>query len=77
MYVYGHSLGESDGNVFKEIILNTNVKNIVVYYHTDGANACQIENLTKILGEDKMIELCYDGKMSFKKQAEMIEGGKP
>lgn len=56
VYIFGHSLDETDGEVFRYIICNPNVKRTTIYYHNDLAYQAKIRNLIKIIGKDELIQ---------------------
>ncbi len=55
VYIYGHSLGASDGDVLKKFILKENTK-VYIYYYDELDRATKIRNLAIILGPDTLIE---------------------
>lgn len=77
LYIFGHSLDETDGDILKEFITHDNLKT-VIYYRNKEQLGQQIANLVKILKSDELIERVYGSKSSitFEKQSprEEIEG---
>lgn len=60
LYVFGHSLDITDGDVLKKLILNDNVKTNIFYYRkneNDKSDLKQkITNLVKIIGQEELIK---------------------
>lgn len=56
IYIYGHSLSLSDGDVIKEFFLLNNAKK-VIYYVNEADRARKVKNLAVILTPHKLIEL--------------------
>ena len=54
--IFGHSLGETDGDILSKFILNKNVKTRIICYD-EYDRAEKIRNLAVILVPDKLIEL--------------------
>lgn len=53
-HIFGHSLDITDKDILKKMInLSSNVK---IYYHDNNALGRYISNLTKIIGQDKLIK---------------------
>ena len=77
MYIFGHSLDETDGDVLREFITHKHIRT-VVYYRNKKQLGQQIANLVKILKSDKMIEMVYGNqpRISFQEQSkrELIIG---
>lgn len=74
LYIFGHSLDVTDGDVLRELILNE-YANTVIFYHDKEQMGKQIANLVKILGEDEVIKRA-GGKIKtikFKKQMDCIK----
>lgn len=77
LYIFGHSLDVTDGDVLREFINNENLKTIIFYRNKEQLGQ-QIANLVKILESEKVIEKVYGSNPSiiFKQQCkrELIEG---
>lgn len=77
LYIFGHSLDETDGDVLREFITHKHIRT-VVYYRNKKQLGQQIANLVKILKSDKMIEMVYGNqpRISFQEQSkrELIIG---
>lgn len=58
LYIFGHSLDETDGDVLREFITHKHIRT-VIYYRNKRQLGQQIANLVKILKSDKMIEMVY------------------
>lgn len=56
IYIYGHSLGLSDGDVLRTFILHKKVR-VFIYYYDELDRAHKIRNLALILGPDNLIKL--------------------
>lgn len=54
VYIYGHSLDNTDGDVLRNLILQENT-NTTIFYHTKEALGKQIANLVAVIGEDELI----------------------
>lgn len=70
VYIIGHSLDITDGDILKELINLPNTKT-TIFYHTKEAFGKQISNLVKILGEDELISKVHgsDASIVFCEQA--------
>ena len=79
LYIFGHSLDVTDGDLLREFLGKDDVK-AVVFYPDNKRHRQQITNLVKILGEDVVIEKTNGNNPSivFQKQssAEKIENSK-
>lgn len=77
LYIFGHSLDETDGDVLREFITHKHIRT-VVYYRNKRQLGQQIANLVKILKSDKMIEMVYGNqpRITFQEQSkrELIKG---
>lgn len=71
LYIYGHSLDKTDGDILKELICNEYIYT-KVYYYDNEAYGKQIANLNSVLGQEKLITMVYDKKIEFIKQQAMI-----
>lgn len=58
LYIFGHSLDETDGDILRECILHSNIKT-VIYYKDKKQLGQQIANLVKVLKSDEVIERVY------------------
>jgi len=67
LYIFGHSLGMSDRDIIKELIIRERVKT-TIYYHNDESYAEKIENLVKIIGKDELIRKVANEDIVFKEQ---------
>ena len=70
VYIFGHSLDETDGEVFRYIICNPNVKMTIIYYHNDESYQAKILNLIAIIGKDELIRRTGTGNIVFLHQME-------
>lgn len=73
LYIFGHSLDETDGDVLRDLINHSNIQTII-YYKDKKILGQQIANLVKVLGSDTVIEKVYGNRPSirFVQQAERI-----
>lgn len=58
VYVFGHSLGSMDADIFRGLFQFKNV-HFTIFYYTDGKNTdleSKVVNLVRILGKDKVIK---------------------
>lgn len=54
IYIFGHSLDNTDGDVLRNLILQEHTKT-TIFYHNRHALGKQIANLVAVLGEDELI----------------------
>lgn len=54
LYIFGHSLDVTDGDILRDLILNDNVHTTIFYYNRDVMGQ-QIANLVKVIGQDELI----------------------
>lgn len=54
LYIFGHSLDVTDGDILRDLILNDNVYTNI-YYFNEEVHARQIVNLVKVIGQDELI----------------------
>lgn len=77
LYIFGHSLDETDGDVLREFITHKHIRT-VIYYKDKRQLGQQIANLVKILKSDKMIEMVYENQPSItfceQSKRELIKG---
>jgi hypothetical protein len=73
IYIFGHSLDVTDGDVLRDLILNDNVKT-TIFYHNRDAMGQQIANLVKIIGQDELIRRTGGSTktIEFKMQKDMV-----
>lgn len=65
LYIFGHSLDETDGDILRDLINHTSIQTII-YYKSKKILGQQIANLVKVLGADKVIEKVYGNRPSIK-----------
>ncbi|MGP1599428.1 AbiH family protein [Peptoanaerobacter stomatis] len=58
VYFFGHSLAASDRDILSEIIESKCTK-VKIFYHDIKSYGEQIQNLIKIIGQDKLLEYTY------------------
>ena len=77
LYIFGHSLDVTDGDVLREFINHENLKTVIFYRNKEQLGQ-QIANLVKILKSDTVIEKVYGNNPTiiFRQQSkrEEIEG---
>lgn len=72
VYIFGHSLDVTDGEVLRYVILNENVKRTVIFYHSQDSYIAQINNLTRIIGKDNLITKTGNGEIVFHPSDDVI-----
>ena len=74
LYIYGHSLDITDGDIIRDLMLNNNV-NTVIFYHNKESMGKQIANLVRVIGEDELIKRTGGNTktIEFRLQRPMIE----
>ena len=60
IYVFGHSLDNTDGDVLRNLILQEHTKT-TIFYHSREALGKQIANLVSVIGEDELIRRTNKG----------------
>ena len=75
VYIFGHSLDESDKDILQDIILNKNVIT-TIFYLDDEAYAREITNMVKLIGQDNLNKKVYAANptIKFMKQKDMKSG---
>lgn len=71
LYIFGHSLDVTDGDVLRELILNRNIEDTTIYYRNREQLGDEIKNLVKVIGEKELIYRTAGKKENilFKKQS--------
>lgn len=74
LYIYGHSLDVTDGDVLRDLILNDNVYTTIFYLNKDVMGQ-QIANLVKVIGQDELIRRTGGSSktIEFKLQRDMVK----
>lgn len=54
LYIFGHSLDITDGDILRDLILNDNVYTTIFYLNKDVMGQ-QVANLVKVIGQDELI----------------------
>lgn len=74
VYIFGHSLDLTDGDVLQEVIRTPGVIT-TIFYRNKQQQANQIANLSKVLEQDELIEHTFNINPSiiFKQQADMVK----
>lgn len=72
LYIFGHSLNETDKDILNELITNQYITT-TIFYHDNKAFRNQITNLVKIIGKDELIRKTGGTKptLIFKEQQPM------
>jgi len=55
LFIYGHSLGKTDGDILQRLICNDNVQTTIFYYKKENYES-QVRNLVQIIGQDELIK---------------------
>lgn len=73
VYIFGHSLADTDHDILREFINNPKLK-ITIFYNNSNQYSSQICNLVHLIGPDKLNEWVYQArpKIQFIKQNSMI-----
>lgn len=73
LYIFGHSLDETDGDVLRDFILRDNIHTHIYYLNKDVYGQ-QITNLVKVIGQDELIRKTggFIKKIEFLRQHTMI-----
>ena len=74
LYIFGHSLDVTDGDVLRDLILNDNVYT-TIFYHNKDVMGQQIANLVKVIGQDELIKRTGGSTktIEFRQQQAMVE----
>lgn len=74
LYIFGHSLDVTDGDVLSEFINHPQIRT-VIFYKNKSQLGQQIENLVKVLGSDNVIEKVYgkNHSIEFRNQKDRIK----
>ena len=76
LYIYGHSLDVTDGDILSDLILNDNVYTTIFYLNKDVMGQ-QIANLVKVIGQDELIKRTGGNTktIEFRQQQGMVKKG--
>lgn len=74
LYIFGHSLDETDKDILCDLILNDNV-HTTIFYHKKDVMGQLIANLVKVIGQDELIKRTGGSTktIEFKLQQGMVE----
>lgn len=74
LYIFGHSLDITDGDILRELILNNNVKTVIFYPDRDELGR-KIANLVKVIGQGELIKRTggRSHTVEFKQQQGMVK----
>lgn len=70
IYIFGHSLDKTDGDVLKYIILHEKTQKVYIYYHDDKQYRQEIANLVKVIDKNELISRIGNGQIEFIDQNE-------
>lgn len=72
IYIFGHSLDTTDGDILREIIRTDGVVT-TIFYRSKQQQANQIANLSKVLGQDDLLKRTFSTEPTiiFKQQADI------
>lgn len=75
LYIFGHSLDVTDGDILRDLILNDNMYTTIYYLNKDVMGQ-QIANLVKVIGQNELIRRTGGSTktIEFKLQQDMVEG---
>lgn len=73
LYIFGHSLDITDGDILRDLILNDNVYTTIFYLNKDVMGQ-QVANLVKVIGQDELIRRTGGSTktIEFKLQQDMV-----
>ena len=74
LYIFGHSLDVTDGDILRDLILNDNVYTTIFYFNEE-VHAKQIANLVRVIGQDELIRRTGGSAktIEFKLQQDMVD----
>lgn len=74
LYIFGHSLDDTDKDVLRDLLLNDNV-HTTIFYHSKEELGRKIANLVKVIGQDELIKRTGGSTrtIEFKEQQEMVD----
>lgn len=74
VYIFGHSLDVTDGDILREVIRTPDV-DTTIFYRNKQQQANQIANLSKVLGQDELLKRVFSTSPTiiFKQQQKMLE----
>ena len=74
IYIFGHSLDVTDGDILREII-EADDTDTTIFYKDKQQQANQIANLSKVLGQDELLERTFSisPTIIFKQQRDMVK----
>lgn len=73
LYIFGHSLDITDGDILRDLILNDNLKT-TIFYHNKDVMGQQIVNLVKVIGQDELKKRTEGNTktIEFKRQQDIV-----
>lgn len=73
VYIFGHSLDITDGDILREVIQTEGVVT-TIFYRNKQQQSDQIANLSKVLGQDELLKRVFSDSPTiiFKQQAAML-----
>lgn len=74
LYIFGHSLDITDGDILRDLVLNDNVYTTIFYFNKEQYGQ-QIANLVRVIGQDELIRRTggRTKTIEFKLQKDMVE----
>lgn len=74
VYIFGHSLDTTDGDILREVIRTEGVVT-TIFYRNKQQQSDQIANLSKVLGQDELLKRVFSNSPTiiFKQQADMVK----
>ena len=74
VYIFGHSLDVTDGDILREVIQTEGVVT-TIFYRNKQQQSDQIANLSKVLGQDELLKRVFSTSPTiiFERQAEMLD----
>lgn len=68
-YIFGHSLGCSDGDMITRIVDMSD--KVIIYWYDDGDYEMKLKNLFAVLKKERALNMIENGKISFEKIADL------
>lgn len=65
LHIYGHSLDITDKDVLKDILMYTNIEQVIVYCMNKSAEGQYIANLVNIIGKQEVVSRYNSGALEF------------
>lgn len=65
VYIFGHSLAETDKGILKDFFQNDYLTKIIIFYHDQSAYENMVINLVKMFGKEFVISNTGSGRITF------------